>query len=248
MLRTQRLQYSIIIGLVIAPTVVAQAADAGITAEQAERIITELSQIRALLLRQVGPAPQPLQPLRPSPAVKLDLTGLQPLGSPNAPLTIVEFTDYQCPFCNRFYREVFKEVKKDFIDSGKVRFYSRDLPLEIHPNAMQAANAGRCAADQKQFWALRERMSANPANLDMSTLLAYGLEMSMDVEAFRTCVENRKHQREIEDDIAVAKTIGASGTPAFVIGKSTPDGVDGRLVLGALPYNQFKQELDKTQQ
>src|SRR6266567_3601495 len=140
---------------------------------------TLLSQIRALLLRQTGTAPQPVQPSRRSPAVKLDLTGALPLGSPNAPLTIVEFTDYQCPFCNLFYREVFKELKKNFIDSGRVSFYSRDLPLEIHPNATQTAHAGRCAADQNQFWAMRERMSANPTNLDMSTLLTYVREMSM---------------------------------------------------------------------
>lgn len=245
MFRTPRLHYTLVLVLASTPAVVARAADSGITHDQAERIITELSQIRALLLRQVGTAPQPApQPSRPARAVKLALNEGLPLGSPNAPVTIIEFTDYQCPFCNRFYRDVFKELKKKFIDTGRVRFYTRDLPLDIHPNAMQAAHAGRCAADQNQFWAMRERMSANPANLDMSTLVMYGREMGLDTEAFRTCVENRQHRREIEDDITVAKEIGASGTPAFVVGKSTPEGVDGHLIVGALPYDLFEQELN----
>jgi protein-disulfide isomerase len=116
-----------------------RAADTGISREQADRIIAELAQIRALLGRQVGAAPQTG---RPDPAVKLDLKGSLIMGSPTAPVTLVEFTDYQCPFCNKFYRDVFSNIKTNFIYTGKVRFYSRDLPLDIHPNALQAAPPG----------------------------------------------------------------------------------------------------------
>ena len=90
------------------------------------------------------------------------------LGDKNAPLTVVEFTDYQCPFCQRFHVTSYPDLKKNYIDTGKVRFYSRDLPLDFHANAMRAAQAARCANDQGQYWKMREIMSANPDKLDLA--------------------------------------------------------------------------------
>ena len=109
----------------------------GITRQQADEILNELRQIRQLLEKQnkAGEA----EPAKPS-RIKLDLRNSPMLGSKNAPLTIVEFTDYQCPFCQRFHTMVFGDLKKNYIDTGKVRFYSRDLPLDsLHPNATRAA-------------------------------------------------------------------------------------------------------------
>ena len=130
-----------------------------ITRQQADDILNELRQIRQLLERQGATAAE--EPPAPITA-KLNLAGMNMLGSKNAPLTMVEFTDYQCPFCQRFHTTVFNDLKKNYVDTGKLRFYSRDLPLDFHSNALRAAQAARCAADQGQFWTLRDLMGANP--------------------------------------------------------------------------------------
>ena len=149
--------------------------DTGITSQQADQILDELRQIRQLLEQQTASLAAMAEKNAPSgPAhAKIDLSGFQMLGSKSAPVTLVEFTDYQCPYCRQFHVSVFNELKKNYIDTGKVRFYSRDLPLDqIHPNAMRAAEAGRCAADQGQFWSMRDLMGSNPDKLDLENLVA----------------------------------------------------------------------------
>jgi protein-disulfide isomerase len=217
------------------------AKDQGITHQQADQILDELRQIRQLLERQQAKAPQAQE--EQVVKAKVNLEGFAMLGSKEAPLTIVEFTDYQCPFCQRFHTTAFPELKKNYIDSGKVRFYSRDLPLDFHPNAMRAAEAARCANEQGQFWKLRDVMGANPNKLDMDSLVADATDLKMDVKAFRACVESEKYKNAVQTDVMEAMKIGANGTPTFVIGKSTPNGVDGELVVGAEPYPMFDQKL-----
>jgi protein-disulfide isomerase len=136
-----------------------KSAEEGITREQANQILEELRQIRQLLEKQADNKPG--QPAAAK--AHLHLEGAPMLGSKDAPVTMVEFTDYQCPFCQRFHMQVYSLLKKDFIDTGKVRFYSRDLPIEsLHPNAIRAAQAARCAGDQGQFWQLRDVMATHP--------------------------------------------------------------------------------------
>jgi protein-disulfide isomerase len=171
------------------------------------------------------------------------LQGAQMIGDKNAPLTMVEFTDYQCPFCNQFYSTTFPELKKNYIDTGKMRFYSRDLPLEFHPDAMRAAQAGRCAAEQGQFWKMRDLMVASPDKLDLENLVADAGNLKLDVKAFRACVESERNKDAVQTDVLDAVKIGADGTPTFVVGKSTPEGVDGTIIVGALPYETFDQAL-----
>jgi protein-disulfide isomerase len=215
--------------------------DEGITRQQADQILNELRQIRQLLEKQQAQAPRDRE--EQAIKTKLNLEGFTMLGSKEAPLTIVEFTDYQCPFCQRFHTTSFPDLKKNYIDTGKVRFYSRDLPLDFHPNAMRAAQAARCANEQGQFWKLRDVMGANPNKLDMDSLLADAADLKMDVSAFRACVESEKYKNAVQTDVMEALKIGASGTPTFVIGKSTSDGVDGELMVGAQPYSLFDQKL-----
>jgi protein-disulfide isomerase len=215
--------------------------DAGITSEQAQQILDELRQIRQLLQQQA----EKNGPPAPSRA-KLDLQGFQMLGSKDAPLTLVEFTDYQCPYCQRFHTTVYGELKRNYIDTGKVRFYSRDLPLDsLHPNAMRAAQAARCAADQGQYWKLRDIMGANPGKLDMENLVSAAGSLKMDTTAFRGCVESQKYKEAVQTDVLEAMKIGAEATPTFVLGKSTPQGVDGELIVGAQPYSEFVKSISK---
>jgi protein-disulfide isomerase len=212
----------------------------GITRQQADEIINELRQIRQLLEKQAAGQAQGPQ------KVKLNMEGAPLLGSKDAPITIVEFTDYQCPFCQRFHVTTFPDLKKTYIETGKVRFYSRDLPLDsLHPNAMRAAEAGRCAADQGQFWKLRDLMSEHPDQLDLDSLMADAKNIKLDEKAFRACVESEKYKSVVQNDIMEAMRVGADGTPSFVIGKSTPDGVEGELLVGAQPLAEFERAISK---
>src|SRR5690242_17725374 len=117
------------------------AADRGITHEQADQILDELKQIRQLLEKQAAAAPQGGGQQQITKAT-INTEGAFTLGAKDAPVTMVEFTDFQCPYCQRFHVQTFTELKKNYIDTGKVRFVSRDMPLDFHPNAMQAAEAG----------------------------------------------------------------------------------------------------------
>ena len=217
------------------------AKDEGISRQQADEILNELRQIRQLLEKQ-GEKGGPAAPTR----AKLNLDGLPMLGRKDAPITVVEFTDYQCTFCRQFHMTVFNDLKKNLIDTGKVRFYSRDLPLDsIHPDAFRAGQAARCAGDQGQFWTMRDVMVTNPSKLDLESLLADAADLKMNVDAFRTCVQSQKYKEAVQTDVLEAMKIGAEATPTFVIGKSTPQGVEGELLVGAQPYTEFLKAFSK---
>src|SRR5690349_5797331 len=229
--------FSILAALVVFPAI---AADPGITKKQADEILDELRQIRQLLERQAKPqAPQPEQPTH----AKVDLTGFSMLGAKDAPVTLVEYTDYQCPFCQRFHVTAFPELKKAYIDTGKVRFFSKDMPLDFHPNAMRAALAARCAGEQGKFWQLRDTMGANPNSLDIEHIMNFAGDLKLDTTALRVCVDSEKYKEPVQRDVLEAMKIGANGTPTFIVGKSVGDGVDGELVVGALPFQMFDMKL-----
>ena len=213
-----------------------------ITRQQADQILDELRQIRQLMEQQVAAAAGKNGPPQPARA-RLHMEGAPMLGSKDAPITVVEFSDYQCPFCQRFHLQTYGQLKKDYIDTGKVRFYTRDLPIDqLHPNATRAAQAARCAGDQGQFWALRDIMSAHPEALDMTSLVADATQLHLNADTFKSCVETGKYQEAVKSDLLEAMKIGADGTPSFVVGKSTPDGVDGDLIVGAQPYSVFQEK------
>lgn len=214
------------------------AAEPGITKKQADQILDELRQIRQLLERQQAANGQP-----PVIHAKVSVEGAFSIGAKDAPITMVEFTDFQCPFCQSFHLRTFADLKKNYIDTGKVRFVSRDFPLDFHPNAMQAAQAGRCAGEQNQFWAMRDLMGSDPEHLDFDHLAAYAATLKLDETKFRSCVQSGKYKSAVEADLKEAARIGADGTPAFVVGRTTKEGVDGDLLIGALPYAAFDQKL-----
>lgn len=212
---------------------------AGITREQADEIIKELRQIRQLLEKGAKPGTT----LEAGGKVRMNLEGSEWLGSKDAPVTMVEFTDYQCTFCQRFHLSTFPELRKKYIDTGKVRFASRDLPLEFHSNAARAAEAARCAADQGRFWPMRDKLVANAARLAAEDVNRYARELGLNPDAFSSCMSSGKHKDEVEKDVALAQSLNINGTPGFILGKSTPEGVEGSVLMGALPLDAFEAKL-----
>jgi protein-disulfide isomerase len=224
----------------------ASAADKKATDSEVLRsILEELRQIHQIFA-EAGQQPEPSQ-ARPAHA-KIDVSKDPVLGSDDAPVTIVEFTDFQCPFCNKFHTDTLPKLK-EYIDSGWLRFVSRDLPLPMHDNAQGAAEAARCAGDQKQFWAMRDWMSANPSTLKPEDLILEAGRLGLDVVPFRDCLSTNKYKKAVQDEVAKASELGLTGTPAFIVGKTAPT-VEGDVIMGAQPIAAFEraiQALEKEQ-
>jgi protein-disulfide isomerase len=167
------------------------------------------------------------------------------LGAADAPVTVVEFTDYQCPFCKRFVQTTFPLLKRDFIDTGQVRWIVRDLPLGFHPNASKAAQAAHCAGDQGKFWEMRDTLFRNNAKLGIGQLPGYAREIGLDGDAFDACLSSDRHQAQIAQDSQEANRIRITGTPSFVIGRTAGESVSGQLVIGAKPASVFTAEIQR---
>jgi protein-disulfide isomerase len=231
----------IALGLLLPGSIPAQNQEPGITRTQADAILNELRQIRQLLEKQAKPsAPTPQDAEGP---VKLKISDANWLGNKDAPITMVEFTDYQCTFCQRFHMVTFPEIRKQFIDTGKVRFLSRDFPLDFHANAFRAAEAARCAGEQGQFWKMRDQLVADPSWLSENDLIAQAQKLGLKMDPFKACLTTGKYGEAVRKDMAEAASLNVSGTPTFIVGKSTPDGVDGVFLVGAHPFESFVQKL-----
>ena len=171
------------------------------------------------------------------------------LGSENAPVTMVEFSDYQCPFCRRFATTVFPTIKREYIDTGKVRYVFRDFPLSsIHPQAQKAHEGAHCAREQNKYWEMHDLLFQDQKKLPSQEMSQFAEQVGLDVDTFQHCLDSGKHGPSIKKDIADGSKAGVRGTPSFVIGKSG-DGktITGTLVRGAQPLARFKQAIETAQ-
>jgi protein-disulfide isomerase len=163
-------------------------------------------------------------------------------GSADASVVIVEYSDYQCPFCSRWVQETYPAILEKYIDTGQVRLEFRDFPLEsIHPNAKAAAVAARCAGEQGDYWGMHDRLFGNQAQWSgladpSETFQSYAGEMGLDTAAFLTCLASGTFDEAIAQDLQAGQAAGVSGTPSFLI--------NGTLVVGAQPFSAFEQALD----
>lgn len=188
-----------------------------------------------------GQAPQ--QPAVPDPEqVKKDLKmGHLPVqGNDNAKVTIVEFSDFECPFCGRFYTDTYPQLKKDYIDTGKVKLYYRHYPLPFHPKAVPLALASECANDQGAFWKMHDMIFENNATVATMTddqIKQWGADLGLDTASFNSCYDGKTHQKEVDEDNTAGAAVGVSGTPTFYI--------NGKQLVGAQPYAAFKAIIDE---
>jgi protein-disulfide isomerase len=166
------------------------------------------------------------------------------LGREDAPVSIIEFTDLQCPYCARHARQTFPRLRNDYIETGKVRYASRDLPLDIHPYALAAAVASRCAGEQGHFWEYREALFAAQRTLSSEPYLRIAGELGLDVERLEACRRDGRQEANVRDDIAVARASGVRSTPGFVIGRVVDGQFQGEVLTGAQPYEVFAAKID----
>lgn len=168
------------------------------------------------------------------------------LGSANATLTIVEFSDYQCSYCRRFHAEVLPALRKAYIDTGKVQLIFKDYPLSMHREALPAALAGRCAAAQGKFWSMNELLFANQERLAGALYPKLAATLALDVEAFKACLQDPALTVAIQRDQQQALDLGVNATPGFLIGRGLPEGLRiERVGTGFIDFAALSIELDK---
>lgn len=160
-------------------------------------------------------------------------------GREDAPVTIVEFTDYQCPFCRRYFDEAYKKIISDYVETGKVRYLVHDLPLPFHENADEAAVAARCAGKEGKYWEMHDKLFEKQEEWQGSSevkaaLARYGKEVGVDIS---DCQDDEEVAGEVRNDVSLANEVGATGTPTFFI--------NGRLLVGAQPYESFKTMIEE---
>jgi protein-disulfide isomerase len=213
---------------------------ARIKAELAE-IKKELQLLRQFLVQRLA------QPTQSAPTVAtVRLAGNPMLGKPDAPLTLIEFSDYQCPFCRRYFQTTLPALKTEYIDTGKVRYVFRDFPLDrIHPQARKAAEAAHCAGDQGKYWEMHDLLFQDQQALDLDQLKKYARDLQLDPTAFDTCLEQGKYTAEVQQDYDEGVAAGVRGTPGFFLGKTgADDTIRGTLITGAQPLSVFRQAIE----
>jgi protein-disulfide isomerase len=216
----------------------------GITSEQAQQILDELKAIRKALEQGGQGAAQAAPAVDDKVSMAFTAGGFTE-GKADAPVVLVEYTDYQCPFCQQFHNTAYTQIKANYIDTGKIRFVSRDFPLDFHENARRGANAARCAAEQGKYWELRHAMIVNASQLQQDKIASYAANIKLDVAKFQSCIAADKYKAAIDKDIAEGMAAGVNGTPSFVLGRVVDGKLTGVRMVGAMPYEQFDSKIQE---
>lgn len=184
------------------------------------------------------------QPAAQAQQVNLTLNSSDHLmGSNKAKVTVIEYSDLQCPFCRLFWKQTLPQIKKEYIDTGKVLFVYRHYPLDFHPMSTSSAKAVECANESGKFWEMHDKIFQEEQKLGDGTvqyaladLKKWASEIGLNSSSFNTCLDSDKYSQRIKDDTASGNQSGVSGTPTLFI--------NGQKIVGAQPYTTFKSAID----
>lgn len=169
-----------------------------------------------------------------------DISNSPKIGSDDAPVTIVEYSDFECPFCARFFNETLSSIESDYISTGRVRFVYKDYPLtSIHFEAQKASEAARCVRDElgdEGFWAMHDMLFERQGSLSVSNYKVWAREIGANGSKFDTCLDSDKFADEVQADVEEGLSLGVTGTPTFF--------VNGTKVVGAVPYAQLASVIE----
>lgn len=168
------------------------------------------------------------------------------LGSPDAKVALVEFADYQCPYCRAFHVGTWSRLNDAYVKTGKVRYFYKEFPLASHSQAFPASIAAQCAGAQGKYWEMQDLLYAEQARLGAELFAELADELKLDKERYNACLKSNGPRRIINSDMADGKRLQVSGTPSFVIGRIERDGqvTVVRVSAGAPTFESFAQELD----
>ena len=179
-------------------------------------------------------------PAAPTEPVKVSLGTAAIKGDKNAPVTMLEFSDFECPFCSRFALGTLPQIISDYVDKGKVKIAFRHFPLSFHANAKNGAMAAECAREQggdDMFFKMHDKIYGDQQNLNVDSLKKWAGELGLKMDQFNTCFDTKKYEKQIDADMADGQSYGVNGTPAFFI--------NGRSITGAQPFAAFKTIIDE---
>jgi protein-disulfide isomerase len=239
---------AILLLVVFVPTAMADMSEAERQQfQQLQHDVEKLKKQVQILSREqrLQPTTPPVIEVAPKPK-SVSLGTIPPLGNPDAKVALIEFADYECPYCKRFYRQSFGSIKNRFIDSGKIMYVFRDLPAPNRPQALPAAIAARCAGEQGKYYEMQSLLFSHGKSLQKNSYVKFGNKLGLDSSKFLACLINNNQAERVKQDVNEAQSLGIRGTPTFYIG--TVEGnkiVDPRQIVGALPYSYFKQALEK---
>ncbi|MFH0969895.1 MAG: thioredoxin domain-containing protein [Candidatus Diapherotrites archaeon] len=171
------------------------------------------------------------------------------IGSDSAPLVMVEYSDYQCPYCKVFFKDTEGQLIDKYVESGQLQIFYKDFPLSFHSMAANSANAARCAGEQGKYWEMHDKIfeetyAISPSATSQYTiddLKKWGADLGLNTTQFDSCVDSSKYDAEIQADLVEGQTVGVGGTPSFVIGlRDQP----GQLIVGAQPYSSFEMVVE----
>src|SRR5687767_8609511 len=180
-------------------------------------------------------------------AASLPLGNAPSRGSANAPLVLVEFSDYECPFCIRHFLQTMPELERQYIATGKLRYVFMDFPIDqLHPGALKAHEAARCGGEQGKFWEIHQRLFTPAGTHGQDRLKALASDVGLDRAKFETCLDSGKMQAPVRASVDRATQLGADGTPQMYLGVADANGSFRiiRSIRGALPFEQLKQQID----
>lgn len=209
---------------------------------QQQQMLDELNEIKRLISIKSSAQPNPQL------LITLDVHGERFEGSSAARIAIIEYSDFECPFCGLYEREISPQIFDNYIRTGKVKLFYRDFPLPMHPRAVSAARAAKCAGDQGKFWEMQGNLFANQMALSDAALLDRAKTLGLNTNRFTDCLSSGKYADDIRRSVSEGQQLGIQGTPMFFFGTISPSGdvvkVEKRI-MGARPYDDFKSALDE---
>lgn len=205
----------------------------------------QLEELRTIAARGAAPAAPPAVAVVNQ---VIDIGNAQARGEASARVALVEFSDFECPFCGRFTTETLPQLFREYVETGKVRYVFRNLPLEsIHPDAFRAAVAGECAGEQQRFWTLHDALFTHQNALTPDGILTDARTAGLDLPRFQQCEASAATAARVRADESQAGQVGANSTPTMFVGIVMPDGSKVRavrIIRGAQPYETFKAAID----
>jgi protein-disulfide isomerase len=175
----------------------------------------------------------------------IDIAGAPTRGSADAPVTLIEFADYECPYCIRHFTQTMPQIEANDVRTGKVRYVFRDFPIDsLHPGSIRAHEAAHCAIEQQKFWEIHSRLFSAPGTHTDAALDAAASAAGLKMDDFRACLASGRTTAGIRESVAAVTQLGATGTPTFFIGvrDGSPDRIRViRAIAGAQPYSEFEK-------
>lgn len=158
-------------------------------------------------------------------------------GDKKAKVTIVEFSDFECPFCGRFFQQTFPQINENYIKTGKVKLIYRDFPLSFHPQAQKAAEAAECAGEQNKYYEMHDKLFIDGVQGGVASFKRFAADIGLNTDKFNDCLDSDKMAKEVQKDMSDGAQYGVTGTPGFF--------VNGQLISGAQPYQKFQQVIEQ---